>query len=96
MLSNDSQKLLTDIATELSTKVLNFKNKTTDELPKLNDLVLVPDRLTRQKFSTLTDAIGRVTSVVNNNIFIQMLNHITIDKQNEHIISAHLKNQKIA
>ena len=92
MLSNDSQKLLTDMATELSTKVFNFKNKTTDDLPQLNDLVLVPDRLTQQKFSTLTDAIGRVTSVVNNKMFIQMLNHITIDRQNEHIISAHLKN----
>ena len=88
MLAKDSRKLLTTLAGEIGGRVLNFRNTIDSDLPTVDQLVIVPDHVLRQKFSSLTGAIGRVESVLNRTITIRMLDNRIIVRQNKSIISA--------
>ena len=60
LLGADSRDLLSNLVTELSSRVLNFKNTSKSDKPDIGQLIIVPDRLKRQQFPSLISALGRV------------------------------------
>ena len=92
LLGEESRQLLTNLATEISMRLLNFRNSAQADLLQIDELVLIPDRLTRQKYSSLTNAIGRVIKIVNRTLYIQLLDHTVINRNNQHVISTEFQN----
>ena len=55
--------MLTNLAADLSTRLLNFANITPQHIPSVGDFCFVPDRLVYKNINSLTRALGRVVSV---------------------------------
>ena len=70
LLSQQSRNLLTNLATDLSTQLLNFRNLTTQHLPKVGSFIYVTDRLVYKQINSLTRALGRVISVKDRSVEI--------------------------
>ena len=63
--------MLTCLASDLSTRVLNYANLTTQHIPKVGDFCIVPDRLLYKSMGSLTRALGRVVKVVERTLYIK-------------------------
>ena len=59
-LGADSRDLLSNMASELASMLLNFNNSTESDQPDIGDLIIIPDRLVRQQLPSLLSALGRI------------------------------------
>ena len=64
LLSAETKKMLTQLAAELSRKLLNYRNNTyLTENVKVGNFVILPDRLTLKYFSSINSAITHVLDI---------------------------------
>ena len=67
LLSSENKQMLTQLASELSRKLLNYRNNTylTSKV-KIGNFVILPDRLTLKSFSSIHSAVTRqIVDIVN-------------------------------
>ena len=88
MISNDSKKLLTELAGDLAKRLLNFRNNSNlASNLQVDDFVYVPDRIQAKKQSTLIAALGRITSIKYPKLTIRMANKVTINRHCNHVVN---------
>ena len=72
--------MLTEIATDLSKRLLNYANLTSHHMPKIGTWILIPDRLLYKSMPSWSHAIGRVIEIHNRSLLIKLPNGKTIDR----------------
>jgi len=80
LMSQDSKKMLTELATDLSKRLLNYANLTSHHLPKIGTWVLIPDRLLYKSMPSWSHSIGRVIEIQDRSLLIKLPNGRTIDR----------------
>ena len=82
-LGADSRQLLSNMASELAARLLNFRNSTQSDQPAIGDLIIIPDRLTRQQFPSLLSALGRIITKKGRAMYIKMLDRVVLNPHNQ-------------
>jgi len=80
LMSQESKRMLTEIATDLSKRLLNYANLTSHHMPKIGTWILIPDRLLYKSMPSWSHAIGRVIEIHNRSLLIKLPNGKTIDR----------------
>jgi len=82
LISADTKKMLTNLAAELSRKLLNYRNNThLTENIKIGDYIIIPDRLILKNFSSIHSAIARGLDVEGRYIKLRLANNHIITQQ---------------
>ena len=78
LLSAENKQMLTQLASELSRKLLNYRNNTylTNKV-KIGNYVILPDRLTLESFS-IHSAVTRVLDVQGRCVTLKLANNQTV------------------
>ena len=80
LMSQESKKMLTTIATNLSERLLNFANLTTHHLPPIGEWVLIPDKIVYKNIGSFANSVGRVIRIKNRTIYIKLSNGRVINR----------------
>ena len=80
--------MLTQLAAELSRKLLNYRNNTylTDKV-KIGNYVIVPDRLTLKSFSSIHSALACVLNIQDHCVTLKLTNNQTVTRQITDIVN---------
>ena len=78
--------MLTNIAADLSVRVLNYANLTEKHLPTVGQWIIIPDRILYKNFGSFSAAIGRVIKIENRTIYIKLANNQIINRASSDII----------
>ena len=86
LMSQESKKMLTTIASNLSERVLNFANLTSQHLPSVGQWVLIPDKIIYKNIGSFATSVGRVIKIKNRTIYIKLANNRVINRALSDII----------
>jgi len=76
LISADTKEMLTNLAAELSRKLLNYRNNTfLTENIKIGDFLIIPDRLILKSFSSIHSAIARVLDIEGHCLKLKLANN---------------------
>ena len=80
--------MLTNLAAELSRKLLNYRNNTyITEKIKIGDYIIIPDRLVLKSFSSIHSAIARVLDIEGHCLRLKLANNQIITRQVTDVIT---------
>ena len=77
-MSEESRKMLTNLAADLSARVLNYSNLTAQHVPKVGQWVYMPDRILYKSAASLISALGRVIKADNRTLYIRFASRKTV------------------
>merc|ERR1712105_248510 len=82
LLSSENKQMLTQLASELSRKLLNYRNNTyLISKVKIGNFVILPDRLTPKSFSSIHSALARILDVQGCCVTLKLANNQTVTRQ---------------
>jgi hypothetical protein len=92
ILSQNSRQMLNRLAADLSSRILNYKNITSLNTPKIGDFVYVKDKIQRKHFTSLGDALAIVENVNGRTLRLKLAKSKTILRNVQDVIRFNSKN----
>ena len=87
LMSQQSRKMLTNLASDLSSHLLNFANLTSQHILTVGDFCYIPDHLVYKNINSLTRALGHVVKVKDRSLEIRFSNGHSVLRHCNDVIS---------
>ena len=82
--------MLTELATHLSSKLINFKNMTEHHISQIGEYLYLPDCLANKQFPYLVKALGHVVKIKDRSILIKLSNGQSVWRHASDLVSFNL------